>query len=38
MASYLKFLVSRNITLVTQATAEHSMAVMAAGTWKKMIR
>src|ERR1039457_4159467 len=36
-ASYLKFLVFRNITLATSATKERSIAVMAIGDRKKMI-
>ena len=38
MASYLRFLVSRYPTLVIKVTAAQSMAVIAAGTWKKMMR
>ena len=38
IASYFRFLVSRYAILVMQATPAPSMAVMAAGTWKKMMR
>ena len=38
MASYFRFLVSKYVTLVMQVTPAQSMAVMAAGTWKKMMR
>src|SRR5450755_1984766 len=38
IASYFKFLVTRYTMLVMQVTLAHSIAVMAAGTWKKMMR